>query len=210
MEIILLIIILTTIVFIIKEYLKSPKKDNNINTFDSIKTESNKPKNINQFERVTILSEQKGRPLSRETLRNINENRNNSYSRVKNTFFDLPCHNEELIFEDTEDEDEDFIFTKVVGVTQKNDDDVERQEILKYCYEGEKLILEYDFHNKYSKYAIKVCRANNGEQIGYLEDKLSQKIHFRDMSTATVYIDEIIGGTEDKPNLGCLIEIQFS
>lgn len=208
MEIILLIIILTTIVFIIKEYLKSPKKDNNINTFDSIKTESNKPKNINQFERVTILSEQKGRPLSRETLRNINENRNNSYSRVKNTFFDLPCHNEELIFEDTEDED--FIFTKVVGVTQKNDDDVERQEILKYCYEGEKLILEYDFHNKYSKYAIKVCRANNGEQIGYLEDSLAKKMKNREIEKFEVVLKEVTGGTVDKPNLGCNIKIIFT
>ncbi len=207
MEIILLIIILTTIVFTIKEYLKSPKKDNNINTFDSIKTESNKPKNINQFERVTILSEQKGRPLSRETLRNINENRNNSYSRVKNTFFDLPIHNEND--ESDFDDKDELLIVRVVGVTNKNFDNRNRQDILKECLEGEQLVLVKEIDNKFSRYAIKVCRLN-GEQIGYLEDKLSQQIHFRDMSTASVYIDEIIGGTEHKPNLGCLIEIKFS
>lgn len=150
------------------------------------------------------------KPLSRETLRNINENRNDNYSRVKNTFFDLPCHNEVDIDEVDEEYEEDFIFTKVVGVTQKNDDDVERQEILKYCYEGEKLILEYDFDNKYSKYAIKVCRANNGEQIGYLEDSLAKKMKNREIEKFEVVLKEVTGGTIDKPNLGCNIKIIFS
>lgn len=147
------------------------------------------------------------KPLSRETLKNINQNMNYSNTRVKNTFFDLPCHDDSKLNDVFND---DLIVTRVVGVSHKNDDNVERQEILKYCYKGEKIVLEYDYDNKFSKYAIKVCRSNNGEQIGYLEDSLSKKIYKKDLSKLTIYIDEIIGGTEDKPNLGCLIEIQFS
>lgn len=134
---------------------------------------------------------QEKRPLSRETLRNINENR------------ELKNDNKSNIFKD------DLLIVRVVGVTNKNIDNRNRQDILKECLEGEQLVLIKEIDNKFSRYAIKVCRLN-GEQLGYLEDKLSQKIHFRDMSIATVYINEIIGGTEDKPNLGCLIEIQFS
>lgn len=131
--------------------------------------------------------EQNRKPLSRETLRNINEN-----SEFKNN----------NIYKN------DFLIAKVVGVTNKNYDNKNHQDILKECKEDEQLMLVKEIDNRFSRYAIKVCRLN-GDQLGYLEDKLSQKIYFRDMSTASVYIDEIIGGTENKPNLGCLIEIQF-
>lgn len=169
MEFILMIIVVIVIFFIIA-FLNEPKE--NLDIDYSKKDEVKKP-------------------LSRETLKNINENR------------ELRNDNKSNIFKD------ELLIVRVVGVTNKNIDNRNRQDILKECLEGEQLVLVKEIDNKFSRYAIKVCRLN-GEQIGYLEDKLSQKIHFRDMSTASVFIDEIIGGTEDKPNLGCLIEIQFS
>ena len=131
-----------------------------------------------------------------EPKRNINKNRGYSYNRLKNTF-------------DEEDE-KDFIFTKVAGVSKKNDDGVERQTILQNCYEGEALILERDIYNEVSNYAIKVCRMCNDEQIGYLNDSLAKKLKNREIERFEVVLKEITGGTIDKPNLGCNIKIIFT
>jgi hypothetical protein len=131
---------------------------------------------------------QENRPLSRETLKDINQNK----KYVKSDYH------------------HDYLQIRIVGVTNRNSDNRNRQDIIRECSEGDKLILVKDIDNKFSKYAIKVCKASNGEQLGYVEDSLSQKVYYRDMNTANVYINRIIGGTEEKPTLGCIIEIQFN
>ena len=62
----ILVIIAVIVIFFIIAFLNEPKE--NLDIDYSKKDEVKKP-------------------LSRETLKNINENSNNSYSRVKNTFF---------------------------------------------------------------------------------------------------------------------------
>lgn len=183
------IIIAVVVIFFIIAFLNEPK--NNLNKNYSIKDEA-------------------GKPLSKETLKNINENREYSYSRIKNTFFDLPIHNKNYESDFDDEDDDDFIFTKVAGVLNINDDGVERQTILQSCYQGEALFLERDIYNEYSKYAIKVCRVCNDEQIGYLSDSLAKKLKNREIERFIVTIKEITGGTEDKPNLGCNIKIIFT
>ena len=80
------IIIAVVVIFFIIAFLNEPK--NNLNKNYSIKDEA-------------------GKPLSKETLKNINENREYSYSRIKNTFFDLPIHNEN--YESDFDEEDELI-----------------------------------------------------------------------------------------------------
>ncbi|MCT7596407.1 HIRAN domain-containing protein [Aliarcobacter butzleri] len=179
------------------------------------KVEPQKKIFLSEENRSKLLEKRKYYNLKKEkTLsepkKNINENRGYSYNRPKNTFFDLPIHDENYESNFDEEDKEDFIFTKVAGVSKKNGDGVERQTILQNCYEGEALILERDIYNEVSNYAIKVCRMCNDEQIGYLNDSLAKKIKNREIERFKVVLKEITGGTIDKPTLGCNIKIIFA
>ena len=64
-------------------------------------------------------------------------------------------------------------FTKVAGVTHRNDDGSRRQQIIPRCSIGENLILRREPHNRVDTGAIKVTRSN-GEQLGYLPAHVSR------------------------------------
>lgn len=85
-------------------------------------------------------------------------------------------------------------FTKVAGVTHKNDDGTERQKILKNCKAGEKLRLIHEPMSQ-DKSGIKVCR-ENGEQIGWLNSILAAEIAPRldKGSRVDAEISEVTGG----------------
>lgn len=65
-----------------------------------------------------------------------------------------------------------ILYTKIVGVTQKNDDGADRQKILKKCKKGELVTLIRDPKNAYDKNAIKICRESGG-QLGWIDAGLA-------------------------------------
>ncbi len=99
--------------------------------------------------------------------------------------------------------------TYVAGVTFKNDDGSPRQEILSSCKSGDIVTLVPEPGNKFSKNAIKVCRAD-GKQIGYVPDYIAKSLceALDEGKTISASIGTILGMTPDKPNLGCRIVIE--
>ncbi|MEE8105699.1 MAG: HIRAN domain-containing protein [Planctomycetota bacterium] len=65
--------------------------------------------------------------------------------------------------------------TKVVGVTQENEDGKSRQRILKSCKEMEQVVLLHDAENEYDEFAIEV-RRTNGQQIGFLPSHTAESV----------------------------------
>ena len=66
--------------------------------------------------------------------------------------------------------------SKVVGVSQKNEDGSDRQLIIsREVEEEDPLTLEREPSNQYDKNAIKVL-SKDGNQIGYLNKELAEKI----------------------------------
>ena len=65
--------------------------------------------------------------------------------------------------------------TKVVGVTHRNDDGTDRQEILRRCSTGEGLVLEHQEDNPVDSKAVAAKRIN-GEQLGFLPQELAHEI----------------------------------
>jgi tetratricopeptide (TPR) repeat protein len=107
-------------------------------------------------------------------------------SNFKNTELEYPndIENSELLFREWETKFEvensseirETFHTKVAGVTfSNNNNNVSRQQIIRKCSVGERLMLVPDLDNKHDKNAVKVCRANN-EQIGYLKAELAPDI----------------------------------
>lgn len=97
---------------------------------------------------------------------------------------------------------------KVVGVTKNNPDGGKRQKIISKCYTGELMALVREPDNPYDEFAVAVYRLT-GEQIGYLPMEQNQDI-FRVLDCderADARIAEIRGGTDEKPNLGVVLEI---
>ena len=104
--------------------------------------------------------------------------------------------------------------TNIAGVTFDN-----RQEILKKCSINQKVFIKWDKDNPYSKtgHALAVFTTVNGktEQLGHIpEDKTNTLFkkyekQFNDDNSFTIegYISKITSGTQDKPTLGCVIQI---
>ena len=82
-----------------------------------------------------------------------------------------------------------FIYdSKVVGVSQNNDDGSSRQEIIKREVEEEDvLFLEAEPTNMYDKNAVKVL-SKNRNQIGYLSRDLAEKMKPCIENSAEMYI----------------------
>jgi len=57
--------------------------------------------------------------------------------------------------------------TKIAGVAYNNADGTKRQDILRKCTVGERLLLQRDYDNAFDEYAIAVLR-KTGEQIGFV------------------------------------------
>jgi hypothetical protein len=94
--------------------------------------------------------------------------------------------------------------TKLSGVTHKNEDGMNRQNILKRCHTGEKLnLIHYPVPQDHN--AVKVLR-QNGEQIGWLNSILAAEIAPRlDRGSR---VDAVISAiTGNKKLIGCNIQL---
>lgn len=95
------------------------------------------------------------------------------------------------------------VFAKVSGVTFPNDDGSERQEIIKRCKPGERLILRHDAYNEYSMFATQVLRTND-EQLGHAPEYLAERLYaeIEDGYHVAAVLTDVTGGTTDKPIRG--------
>ena len=111
------------------------------------------------------------------------------------------------------------IHTKVVGVTFQNSDGSDRQDIIRRrCRSGDELALSSEPDNPHADHAVAVYVTKKGwlggvktYQIGYLPDDsgAGQEAfdHIESGRGGAAQINEITGGTRDKPTLGVNIKI---
>ena len=108
--------------------------------------------------------------------------------------------------------------TKVVGVTFRNNDGSDRQDIIARCRPGDELALSSEPENPHADHAVAVyCnqrrwfRGVKTYQIGYLSDDRGAASEVFDHIEAggggEVQITEVTGGTRDKPTMGVNIRI---
>jgi hypothetical protein len=95
------------------------------------------------------------------------------------------------------------MFTKVAGVSHRNNDGTSRQAIIARCQVGERLLLEHDPDNPYDVNAIRVLR-QSGEQLGYLSRELAGEVVSRARKGIryVAFIKDLTGGESDKPTRG--------
>lgn len=100
-----------------------------------------------------------------------------------------------------------IIYSKVVGVTHRNDNRTSRQKIIKNSKPGEDIFIIQSPSDEFPN-AVKVCNGK-GEQLGWLNQELAQEMtkYFNEGWTIQVIITNITGGEEDKPTYGCNIKI---
>ncbi|MDC0936716.1 HIRAN domain-containing protein [Pirellulales bacterium] len=104
-----------------------------------------------------------------------------------------------------------YFHTKVVGVTNDNDDGSSRQSIIKKCRGGEQLDLIHDRKNRYDKNAI-VVRRLDGSQLGFLSGDLATDVvnTTKNGYFFTAYISSLTGGGLERPTRGCnMLVVQF-
>jgi len=112
------------------------------------------------------------------------------------------------VFKNPDNDDYEPFYTKIVGVTKGN-----RQKYLQECFEGQSLTIKWDINNKYSDHALAVYAEIDGQkrQLGFIPDETAKELVERyfvdEYSELEAYIIELTGGTEDKPTIGCNIEI---
>lgn len=97
------------------------------------------------------------------------------------------------------------MYTKVVGVTQPNEDGRPRQEIISdEIYNGMDLFLERDYENDYDPNAIAVLTSVYGETIGYLSRDIAAQLAplMDNGQLITAVVADLTGGEEGKENLG--------
>jgi hypothetical protein len=99
-------------------------------------------------------------------------------------------------------------YTKVAGVSHRNDDGTQRQRIIKRCQVHEQLVLEHDPRNRHDPNAVRVCRLH-GEQLGFLKADLAPDVVNRLARgfTITAFIVNLTGGTEEAPTRGVNIVV---
>lgn len=109
-------------------------------------------------------------------------------------------------------------YTKVVGVSHKNDDGSSRQQNIKdYASENKPVILEREPNNKYDKNAVAVyieggfLFSYGKHQIGYLDSHAAEDIapllDSGDQVKAT--ISSVTGGDYGKANVGVNLFIEM-
>ena len=99
-------------------------------------------------------------------------------------------------------------YIEASGVTKKNDDGSDRQEILKHCRPGEILLLVREAEDFHEDGVIKIIRSN-GEQIGVVGKNTADKIA-QDMDWGFHFRAEIADITRRKgrkKTLGCNIKV---
>jgi hypothetical protein len=94
-------------------------------------------------------------------------------------------------------------YTKVAGVTYKNDDGSDRQDILSTCSPLKKLRLEHEDNNPHDPNAIRVC-TEEGRQIGHLFRDVASDVWWRMQHNFTyaAVSANLTGGTKEYPQLG--------
>lgn len=103
------------------------------------------------------------------------------------------------------------MYTKVVGVTYKNDDRTSRQAILKRMEKttrrGDPIELRREPDNPYDKYAIAVYN-KDGEQLGYINKETAREYaeYIDTGERVTAEVDKIIGGGLMR-SYGCIIDL---
>ena len=108
--------------------------------------------------------------------------------------------------------------TKVVGVTFRNDDGSERQDIIARCKPGDELALSSEPDNRYSDNAVAIYCNLRGwfggvktRQLGYLPEESSVAAevfeHIEGGGGGEAQITEVTGGTRDTPTMGVNIRI---
>ena len=97
----------------------------------------------------------------------------------------------------------DSFYTKVAGVSHRNDDGTYRQRIIRRCRPQERLVLDHDERNPHDPNAVRVCR-QSGEQVGFLNAELAEEVvsAAREGYRYAAFVKNITGGTEDRPTLG--------
>ena len=101
------------------------------------------------------------------------------------------------------------IKTKVMGVTKRNDDGENRQDIIKrLAISGNAFFyLEREANNPHDKNAISVW--GDYDQIGYLSREVSENLapHIDNGGYVKIANIRITGGSVDRPNMGVNITI---
>jgi HIRAN domain len=87
-------------------------------------------------------------------------------------------------------------FTKIAGVSHRNQNGTERQAIITRCRVGEPLTLTHEEDNPKDPNAVRVCRAD-GSQLGYLNAGLAEQVVRRSAKgyRFAVFIKNLTGGT---------------
>lgn len=94
-------------------------------------------------------------------------------------------------------------YTKVAGVTYRNDDGSDRQEILSTCSLLQSLRMEHEDNNPHDPNAVRVC-TEDGRQIGHLFRDVASDVWWRMQHgfTYAAISANITGGTKANPQLG--------
>lgn len=94
-------------------------------------------------------------------------------------------------------------YSKVAGTSRVNGNGVHRQAVVAACAVGERLYLVREPRNPVSRHAIIVLRLD-GTQLGYLPDHTAEELaEEMDAGVAAwAQVNELTGGTEEKPTLG--------
>ncbi|GAA4841467.1 HIRAN domain-containing protein [Algivirga pacifica] len=95
---------------------------------------------------------------------------------------------------------------QIAGVRYQNDDGSQRQDIIRECKKGERLMLIPDSINQYDKHAIQVLRLNR-QQIGFLDMDLAIEVKSRLEASSPVEAS-IIDIKEEKETLQVYIALQ--
>ena len=102
------------------------------------------------------------------------------------------------------DADRYSILTTVAGVSY-------RQDAVSRCHEGQTVQLFRNPSNTHDRNAIEV---HAGEKIGFIPrdetETLALYMDFYGRDSVEATIDRLTGGTEDKPTIGVVVDIQVS
>ena len=125
-------------------------------------------------------------------------------STINSSNSNLTIQNKNL---ESETQSEKIFYTKIVGVTNKNNDGTNRQNLIRSCKSGDKLKLVLEPDNKFDKNAVKVCTLDN-KQLGYISKDL-RIYQTMKKSKLNVEIANITGENKSNSNLGCNIKISI-
>lgn len=109
-------------------------------------------------------------------------------------------------------------YSKIAGVSQKNDDGSSRQENINlFAKEGKPLILNREPNNKFDKNAVSVwifvkgCFGSGTHQLGYLDSHTAEEVApLIDKGVpVNVNITSVTGGGEDQKYRGVNIKISY-